>query len=331
LKEPRSSSKQRPIIAVVGSLNIDLVAAVDRLPGAGETVAATRLRKLFGGKGANQAIAAARYGAGVRMIGCLGGDADGALYRARLEQYSIDTAGVATAAKSLTGAALIGVAASAENLIMVAPEANGRLTPVWVRRRRRLIESAQALLLQCEVPVNSVLAAIRLANAARVPVVLNPSPVDAAFPWGEAQVDYAIVNETEARAVFRLDPATWQLQAARWRRKMRALGIGTLTITCGGAPTRCLTAETSSSVPTRQVIPVDTVGAGDCFAGTFTAALASGEPLEAAILHANHAAALSTLQPGAQPRPPRLRPPRRDARVPSRREIPRAAGAIPRV
>ncbi|HEV7404718.1 MAG TPA: ribokinase [Chthoniobacteraceae bacterium] len=305
VQPPHSSAESRPGVAVVGSLNLDLVASVPRLPGPGETVAATRLRKFFGGKGANQAIAAARGGAGVRMIGCLGGDADGALYRARLERFGIDTTGIATAAKSLTGAALIGVAASAENLIMVAPEANARLTPAWVRRQRRHIESAQALLLQCEVPLPGVLAAIRLANAAQVPVVLNPSPLDPAFPWGEVQVDYVIVNESEALAVFRLAPATLDSAPAKWRRKMRALGIGTLVVTRGGAPTRCLTADSVLAVPVPRVKPVDTVGAGDCFAGTFTAALARGEPLAAAILCANTAAALSTLQPGAQPSPPR--------------------------
>lgn len=301
MKPPRSSSKAKPIVAVVGSLNIDLVASVHRLPGPGETVAATVLRKLFGGKGANQAIAAVQYGAGVRMIGCLGGDADGALYRSRLGRFGIDATGVATAEKALTGTALIGVAATGENLIIVAPEANARLTPAWVRRQRARIESAQALLLQCEVPQESVLAAIRLANAADVPVVLNPSPVDAAFPWGEVRVDYAIVNESEARAIFRLVPSTLEAQTAKWRRKMRALGIGTLILTCGSESTKCLTADAFFRVPTRQVTPVDTVGAGDCFAGTFTAALASSQPLATAILQANTAAARSTRRRGAQP------------------------------
>ena len=297
----RSSSKPKPAIAVVGSLNIDLVASVARLPLPGETVAATGLQKFFGGKGANQAIAAARAGAAVRMIGCLGGDADGEGYRARLERYGVATSGVDVAQRSLTGTALIGVADSAENLIMVAPGANGRLTRAWVRRQRQLIETARVLLLQCEVPLAGVLAAIRLANAARVPVVLNPSPLPAGFAWGTVWVDYVIVNESEARALFRLDPETLHPQPAKWRRKMRALGIGALIVTRGSAPTRCLISETLLTVPTRRVKPVDTVGAGDCFAGTFAAALAQGEPLAAAILRANTAAALSTLWRGAQP------------------------------
>lgn len=304
MKRARPSSAHRPIVTVIGSLNIDLVASVPHLPSPGETVAAQSLRKFFGGKGANQAVAAARYGASVRMIGCLGGDADGAAYRERMARFGIVTTGIATSAKSLTGTALIGVAASAENLIIVAPEANAKLTPAWVRQQRAQIESAQAVLLQCEVPLASVLSAMRLASAANVPVVLNPSPIHAGFPWGQAQVDYAIVNESEARAVFRLDSGTLLPQPAKWRKRMRVLGIGTLIVTCGSAPTQCLTSERAFTVPTRRVHPVDTVGAGDCFAGTFTAAHASGQTLAAAILHANTAAALSTLKPGAQPAPP---------------------------
>ena len=304
---PRSAPARRAVVTVVGSLNLDLVASVDRLPLAGETVAARQLRKGFGGKGANQAIAAARQGARVRMIGCLGGDADGAAYRTRLGRFGIDTSGIAVAAGALTGTALIGVAASAENLIMVAAGANARLTPAWVRRQRRRIESAQALLVQCEVPLRSVLTAIRLANAAEVPVVLNPSPVDAAFPWGSARVDFAVVNEREASAIFGLRPTTIPSAPARWQRKMHALGIGTLLVTCGGAPTHCVTSDTAFRVPARAVRPVDTVGAGDCFAGAFTAALASGARLATAILRANAAAALSTLRRGAQPPPPPAR------------------------
>ncbi len=297
----------KPSIAVVGSLNIDMVGETKHLPSPGETVRAHRLRKAFGGKGANQAIAASRAGATVRMIGCLGADADGAAYRTRLTKFAIDDSGIMTAPKALTGTALIGVAASGENQIIVAPEANGKLTAAWVRRHRRLIESADVLLLQWETPMTCVMAALQLANRAGVAVVMNPSPISSEFKWGEVWVDYLVVNESEAAAIFRYRVATLAVHPTPWWKRMKQLAIGTLIVTRGSASVHCLSKQaeghkpTMLTVATQPVNPVDTVGAGDTFAGVFAAAIAKNVPLAEAIHRANQAAAKSILRRGAQP------------------------------
>ena len=179
---------KRGVVTVLGSMNIDLVAKAERLPRPGETVAALSLRKLHGGKGGNQAVAASRAGAVVRMIGCVGDDADGADYLKRLRGEGIDVAGIGAVKRCLTGTALIGVDNAGENLIMVAPEANGRVTKRMVRAQRCAIESADVLLSQFEVPFEAVLEAAGIANRGGVPVVLNPSPFIDSFPWGEVRI-----------------------------------------------------------------------------------------------------------------------------------------------
>lgn len=295
------NTRQHASVAVLGSLNVDLVASVHRLPKAGETVGASGLRKLFGGKGANQAIAAARAGARVSFIGCVGDDADGLAYRSRLEKENIDVGGIALARGALTGTALIGVDAGAENLIIVAPAANGRVTERHVRVNRKRITGAGALLMQWEVPTAAIVEAASMANRAGVPVLLNPSPFSESFPWGEMGLDYVIVNEGEARQLFRLGPKTLQSRPAPWLRVMREKRIGALVLTRGVDSTLYLSASgQQAEVPTMTVKPVDTVGAGDAFAGAFTAFLARGAPIEQALLAGNCCGALATLQPGAQ-------------------------------
>lgn len=289
------------VVTIVGSLNVDLVALLSRLPQAGETVAATSLKKLFGGKGANQAMAAARAGAGVRMIGCVGDDADGMAYRERLAGEGIDVSGVSTAKGFLTGTALIGVDAAAENLIMVAPEANGRLSRRHVQMQRTAIESADVLLMQFEVPETAVLEAARIANRAGVPVVLNPSPMSIGFPWGSIRVDCLIVNESEARQLFGMSANGLKRNKTKWLPGMEARGVRELVITRGCGSTLHLHADgIFSEIVTLAVVPVDTVGAGDAFAGTFAAFLAAGESRGRCLWAGNCAGALATTQRGAQ-------------------------------
>jgi len=295
-----ASRKKKSQVTVVGSLNVDLIASVQRLPGAGETVAAKGLRKLFGGKGANQAIAAARQGASVEFVGCLGGDADGRAYRARMKSEGIGVTGIDRAGNHLTGSALIGIDESAENLIMVAPEANGQLSPAWISKKRRLIEEASVLLLQFEVPQESLLAAIRLANEAGVKVVLNPSPMNGSFPWGVVEIDFLIVNETEARDLFGLTAGTLKTRRRSWLAALEQHGIRNLIITRGGQTTLGWVDGALHEVPALMVKPVDTVGAGDAFAGAFAACLASGMEISRSLQTANAAGGLATLKPGAQ-------------------------------
>lgn len=286
-----------PSIAVVGSLNVDDTAFVAQLPRPGQTVAAKRLVRRFGGKGANQALAASRQGAKVEMVGAVGDDANGRAYGAHLEQQGIDGRGVATIARAPTGLAWIAVDDAAENFIVVVPGANAALTAAMVRRQRKRIEAAGALLVQWEVPAPAVLEAIRLAMRANVPVVMNPSPPRGGFPWGQFHLDTVIVNEGEAKALFRLDPRKGTGLSPGL---LTRFGIQRLLVTRGAKPTRLFAGPYCLEIPTLAVTPVDTVGAGDTFAGVYTARRAAGEMPAEAIRAANAAAALATLKAGAQ-------------------------------
>jgi ribokinase len=287
-------------VVVVGSLNIDYIAAVEHLPAAGETVPATGLVQRFGGKGANQAVAAARQGARVGMIGCVGADDAGRAYRQRLRAEGIDVTGITATRRALTGTALIAVDEAAENTIIVAAGANGELKPAAIRAQRQRITAADILLLQLEVPMATVIEAVRVASRAQVPVVLNPSPLRDGFPWSKCRLDTLIVNAGEAQDIFSLRPAALPAGLAKWQRALARRRIERLIITQGARPTVCISAAGYLKVPTLKVRPVDTVGAGDAFAGAFAARRAGGADLVSAIRYANCAGALATLKPGAQ-------------------------------
>ena len=230
-------SQTRPRVAVVGSLNVDYIASVTRLPVNGETVAATKLIRRFGGKGANQAIAAARQGARVSMIGCVGADDEGRACREGLRAEEIDTQGISITSKAQTGTALIAVDHQAENMIVVAAGANGQLKPGSIRREQKRIVGAKVLLLQQEVPMEAVIEAVRIANRAAVPVLLNPSPLTSGFPWGDCQVDTVITNDGEARSIFGLRVEDIATSLPRWRRALAKRRIGRLIITLGAKST----------------------------------------------------------------------------------------------
>ena len=160
----------------------------------------------------------------------------------------------------------------------------------------------------------TVVATVRLANRDKVPVVLNPSPLIKGFPWGELALDTLIVNAGEARAIFKLDPAAIRLHLQAWRKTLHKLRVERLMITRGAQATLCLTESEFLQVPTMKVRPVDTVGAGDAFAGALVAHLARGVHLLQAIRLANCAAALTTLKPGAQEAIPDVRETKRALR-----------------
>ena len=295
-----------PEVVVAGSLNLDYIAGVERLPRAGETVVADSLLVRFGGKGANQAMAAARQGAGVAMLGCVGADSFGRAYLERLQTEHINTAGICCTKKALTGTALIAVDQHAENTIIVAPGANSQLSPSQVRLHKQLVTNARVVLLQFEIPMASVVQALRIANRNQVPVVLNPSPYREDFRWGSCLIDTLIVNSGEALAIFKQAVEALPNRLASWRRAIARRNIQHLVITRGPKPTLWLSANNYVEVPTIKVKPVDTVGAGDAFAGAFAARRAKGADLVEAIRHANCAGALATLKPGAQESIPTL-------------------------
>ena len=278
-------------VTVVGSLNIDRLWRVARLPRPGETVFAGETRQEFGGKGANQAVAAARHGAVVVMIGAVGADAEGKLYCDHLQRERVGTECVAVLPGVATGAAFICIDLRGENQIVVDPGANGRVTAALVTTAlAAVLPATKVLLVGLECPLEAAVAALRAAAAAGVRSVFNPSPVVPEFPWGEVAIDTVIVNEHECAAIFGAPEP-----AALARR-----GVRHLIVTQGAEPTLLITAAGVQTVATHPVVPRDTVGAGDTFAGTLAARLAEGASWDDALRAATTAAALSTLGSGAQ-------------------------------
>ena len=272
-------------VVVVGSLNIDYTLRVPRIAAPGETLTARSMFSCLGGKGANQAIAAARAGARAALIGCVGEDESGTRYIKALKKEGIDTRGIQRSSTP-TGVAFIVVDDAGENSIIVNPGANHEVTKAQVERHAALIREADALLLQLECPLSVVRLAAEIARAAGVRVILNPSPLTEAFLADPFEVDVLIVNEGEARKLV----PNRRLQEARSRQLVITRGAeSTLHVTKGGLV---------EYVPPK-VLPVDTVGAGDAFAGAF--AVASSEGQAHAVAFGNAAGALATQKAGAQP------------------------------
>ncbi|MBL9203273.1 MAG: ribokinase [Opitutaceae bacterium] len=290
-------------VVVFGSLNIDLFLEVPSLPGPGQTIIATGAQKQFGGKGANQAVAAARQGTAVAMVGAVGDDVDGRRYREHLAQEGIAIDAITVVAGVATGSAHICVDPQGENQIAVDPGANARLKGAALARA---LPGAAVLLAQLECPLPEVVSALQLAAASGVRAILNAAPATGHFPWGTVAIDTVIVNEHECRECFAHTPAAM----ARWSETERrvffsGLRIGQLIITQGAEPTLYLNPETVRSIPAHPVQPRDTVGAGDMFAGALAAELVAGRDWPSALRYANVAAALSTLELGAQTAMPR--------------------------
>ncbi len=286
-------------VVVFGTLNIDRVWQVAALPRPGETVVARATERQFGGKGANQAVAAARQGAAVALVGAVGDDAEGRAYRAQLEREGVDVRAVSEVAGAATGTAHVYVDAHGENLIVVDPGANARIEPSALRG---VLPGAGVLLVQLEAGAAAGAAALRLGAEAGVLTLLNASPVVADFPWGEVTAEAAVVNEPEAAAIFGLSAGAWRERAPAERAaRLARFGLRRLVITRGAEPTLHVAPDGAlTPVPTWAVRPRDTVGAGDTFAGTLAAELARGADWPAALRRANAAAALATLALGAQ-------------------------------
>jgi len=277
-------------IAVVGSANVDLFCRVPKLPAPGETVTGGTFDQAAGGKGANQAVAAARLGADVSFIARVGDDAHGRDAVAGYQREGIETAAITYDPAAATGVALILVESGGENLIAVAPGANHRLTPAQVDAAADALGQAAALLLQLETPLPAVLAAARLARAAGTTVILNPAPMPTGGLPTEllAQVDVLILNEHEAAALGGAEALT-------------GLGVPRVVLTLGAAGARVLGEGEAVAVPAPKVTAVDAVGAGDAFCGALAVALANGRSAVEGARWACCAGALAATRPGAQP------------------------------
>jgi ribokinase len=296
-----ASKETRSRVAVVGSLNMDLVARAPRLPHPGETLAGRTFAQVAGGKGGNQAVAAARLGAQVSMLGCVGADANGAQLRAGLEAEGIDCAALETG-REATGVALIVVDDASQNAIVIVAGSNGEVTPETIARHEAVLAAADVVICQLETPLATVHAALAAARRLGKTVILNPAPATGPLPaeWLPL-IDYLIPNELEAATLTGL-PVGSPEEAATAAAVLRAAGARNVLVTLGP---RGVQAALEGAAPVLYDAPkveaVDTTAAGDTFIGGFAAQLAEGADVDAAIRFAQRAAALSVTRAGAQP------------------------------
>ena len=275
-------------VVVVGSLNLDLVASADRLPGPGETVSGLDFHEYAGGKGLNQAVAAARAGASVAMVGAVGDDDAGRRLRALVVDEGIDDSAIVTVEGAVTGRALITVDADAENSIVVIPGANATVRVVGSD-----LPESRVVLAQLEVPVHAVLEAFRAGRDRGSVTVLNPAPARSDLDELLAWCDVVVPNEHEVGLLG--GPAA-----------LLAAGVGDVVVTRGGEGVEHVgSGSGSTTYPAFEVRPVDTTGAGDAFCGALATRLADGGLDEAALVFASAAGALATTKPGAVPSLPR--------------------------
>jgi len=287
-------------VTVAGSLNMDLVVRAPRIPEPGETIIGGEFRTVPGGKGANQAVAAARLGAQVAMVGRVGGDAFGGLLLENLAAAGVDPAFVTRDPQAATGVALIEVDDAGQNSIVVVSGANMRLALADVEAAAAAIGVADVLLLQLESPLETVTRAAQVARAQGVTVILNPAPARPVPAGLLGLVDVLIPNESETALLTGL-PVGDQEQAQAAAAALRRMGVATVILTLGERGALLAYEGGAELFPAFDVTPVDTTAAGDAFVGGLAVALAEGRPLQEAVRWGNAAGALATTRLGAQP------------------------------
>jgi ribokinase len=293
---------RKPIV-VVGSINMDLVAHTHQLPVPGQTVIGTGFDTTPGGKGANQAVAAARLGYPVAMVGAVGNDVFGQALLDNLNHSGVHTEAVARI-PGPSGVAPILIADNGENSIVVIPGANGKMDPAAIDRQSALIRSAGMVLCQLELPIETVVHTLALCAAAGVPVILDPAP---AAPLPDAvfhQITWFTPNETEAAAYL-----SYQSRTEDAAQQLLDKGLKGVVLKRGAEGSYVAVRGKAAWVKSFPVQPVDTVAAGDCFNGAFAVALLEGRDPWTAARFASAAAAISVTRHGAQ------------ASMPSRAEV----------
>lgn len=289
----------KPKIVVVGSTNTDMVIKAAHLPAPGETILGGTFFMNPGGKGANQAVAAARLGGAVTFISKTGNDVFGRQSVQLFEEEGIDTSFMLSDPKHPSGVALITVDDHAENCIVVASGANATLVPQELRKAEPLIGQAAILLMQLEIPVETVAHVAALAAAKGVKVVLNPAPVCSLPPELLKHVTIITPNSTEAEMLTGI-PVTDSAAAEQAARAIREQGVDTVIITLGARGSVILHGNTFHHVPAVPVTAVDTTAAGDVFNGALVVALSEGSSIPEAVAFAGKAAAIAVTRLGAQ-------------------------------
>jgi ribokinase len=284
-------------ILVIGSLNADLVVRAPHFPAPGETISGEDLAIIPGGKGANQAVAAARQGTSVAMVGRVGSDSFGPTLTKNLQHNNVDISHIITDPES-TGTAIIVVDAYGQNSIVLSPGANGKVTPADVDAVS--FQGADMLLLQLEIPLETVIHAASVAHQNGLRVILNPAPARQLPDSLLADVDILVPNESELQLLTGM-PVTDTDSAKTAAKTLLAKGVKTVIVTLGANGALLVTGEQTAHIPAFNVDVVDTTAAGDAFIGGLVAASLKGKSLEEAVRYGNASGALAATKFGAQP------------------------------
>ena len=290
----------RPRITVVGSNMVDLITYIHRMPNEGETIEAPRFEMGFGGKGANQAVAAALLGADVCMVTKVGDDLFGPNTKKNFERFGIDTRHVEIVPGVSSGVAPIFVDEKSHNSILIIKGANAHLSPKDVDGAKDRILKSDIVIMQLEISLETVYHTIELCASQKVPVILNPAPADPALDLEKIRsISFFAPNETELQTLTGLPTGSLEeVKAAA--RTLIAKGLPKVIVTLGEKGCLLLTAEEETLVPGFRVASVDTTGAGDAFIGCFATYFVETRDVAKALETANTYAALSTMKPGTQ-------------------------------
>ena len=294
---------QKPIV-VVGSINLDLVVGADRIPQAGETIMGHSFDTFYGGKGANQAVAAAKLGYPVSMVGNVGNDAFGSQLRNGLQEAGVDTTCVNTV-EGASGVALITTGLGGENNIVVVPGANAQLTPEFLARAETTLERAGFLLAQLEIPLETIEYLAQFAERHEIPLMLDPAPARALSGKLLRRVSWITPNETETQELLKTDIGDGDGGHYVAADRLLACGVKNVLLKLGSRG--CVIAQgnlAKERVPAFSVRAVDTTAAGDAFNAGFAVGLMRGRTVARSAVFASAVAAISVTRPGAQPSMP---------------------------